>query len=78
MAYYPFPLQQLITAWEQSGGSVVDLIEPVDGFHPSQTMNALLGDYMFKLLLQDYPDFLGPVNPNNAAITAKFGDQGGY
>jgi acyloxyacyl hydrolase len=78
MAYYPFPLQEIISAWEKNGGNVVELIEPVDGFHPSQIMNSLLGEYIFNLLLNDRPDFLGPMNPNNPAIAAKFGNQGGY
>jgi acyloxyacyl hydrolase len=52
------------------------LIEPVDGFHPSQWGNSWIGDYLFNVTLAS--GILGAPNPNNAAITAKFGDQGGY
>jgi hypothetical protein len=33
---------------------------------------------VWEFLEQNYPDALGPINPNNAAIVAQFGDQGGY
>ena len=33
---------------------------------------------VWEYLEQNFPDALGPVNPNNAAIFAKFGNQGGY
>jgi hypothetical protein len=33
---------------------------------------------IWEFMEQNYPDILGPVNPNNAAIVAQFGDQGGY
>ena len=52
------------------------LIEPVDGFHPSQLANSLLGQYLWN---QTRDAGLTPApNPNNAAIKARFGDQGGY
>jgi len=54
------------------------VIEPVDGFHPSQTGNYLLADVVWQDLLANKPSFLGAENPNNAAIIARFGDQGGY
>lgn len=56
------------TTWE--------LIEPVDGFHPSQKANALLGGYLYNATKA--AGILPGVNPNNANIKAKFGDQGGY
>lgn len=52
------------------------LIEPVDGFHPSQYGNAWIGDFLYNATLA--AGILGPKNPNNAAIIAKFGNQGGY
>jgi hypothetical protein len=36
------------------------------------------GVQIWEYMEQNYPDVLGPVNPNNAAIVAQFGDQGGY
>lgn len=78
MAYYPFPLKELIEEWKAQGGDVSALIEPVDGFHPSQQLNSLLGKYIFQLLLKDHPTFVGAVNPFNDQIKKVFGDQGGY
>lgn len=51
---------------------------PVDGFHPSQSGHMLLAKNVWEVLEADYPDLLGPINPNNAEITKIFGDQGGY
>ncbi len=34
MVYYPFPLQEIVDDWTKKGNNVMDLIEPVDGFHP--------------------------------------------
>jgi acyloxyacyl hydrolase len=52
------------------------LIEPVDGFHPSQWGNSWIGDYLFNATLA--AGIIGPRNPNNNDIVAKFGNQGGY
>ncbi len=52
--------------------------EPVDGFHPSQTGNMLLAEMLWEDLATNRPGWLPPVNPNNALIEARFGDQGGY
>lgn len=57
-------------------GDAWELIEPVDGFHPSQKANSLLGYYLYNVTKT--AGLLPAVNPNNAAITARFGDQGGY
>jgi len=54
------------------------VIEPSDGFHPSQTGNMMLSDFMFSWLEKQHPDFLGPINPNNGKIKQLFGDQGGF
>lgn len=69
---------QLIADYVAAGGSAADVIEPVDGFHPSQTGNYLLADVVWNDLLANKPSFLGAENANNAAIIARFGDQGGY
>ena len=77
--HYIFPdYAAIIAAWEAQGHSALDLIEPVDGFHPSQTGNMLLANAMWTFLGANVPDALGPENPNNDAIVAQFGDQGGY
>jgi acyloxyacyl hydrolase len=36
MAFYPFPLKEIMDQWIATGGLAADLIEKVDGFHPSQ------------------------------------------
>lgn len=41
-AYTPFPLAQIAQQWEQRGGQAADLIEPIDGFHPSQIGHYLI------------------------------------
>jgi hypothetical protein len=58
--------------YELAGGNPVDIIEPVDGFHPSQTGNALFARNFWLFLENNHPEALGPVNPHNAAIDAKF------
>ena len=78
MAYYPFPLPEAIKLWTAQGGQVYELIEPVDGFHPSQQANALVAGILFDKLVQDHPDFVGAINPNNDKIRTIFSDQGGY
>ena len=57
-------------------GPRYELIEPVDGFHPSQIANSIIGNLSFYSLAA--LGLMGEENPNNAAIQAKFGDQGGY
>jgi len=64
--------------WESQGGQAYQVIEPVDGFHPSQTGQALTSSYLFNLLNANNPNLLGKVNPYNDKIEAQFADQGGY
>lgn len=78
MAYYDFPFQQIMNIWISRGGDPADLIEPSDGFHPSQIANALMAEVFWQALQQDHPDFLPQVNPHNDDIRKIFGDQGGY
>ena len=44
----------------------------------NQNANALDGDIFFEIISQQRPDWLGPINPYNDAITKIFGNQGGY
>lgn len=55
-----------------TGQPLSDLIEPADGFHPSQTGNALFAKYFFNFLEKEHPEALGPVNPHNDEIDAMF------
>jgi acyloxyacyl hydrolase len=69
---------KIIADYVAVGGVAADVIEPVDGFHPSQTGNFLLAETVWEDLLANKPSFLGAVNPHNADIARVFGDQGGY
>ena len=44
----------------------------------NQIANSLLADELWRILLVNRPDWIGPVNPNNDQIEKIFGDQGGY
>ena len=68
----------IFAKWIASGHDVAELIEPVDGFHPSTTGSQLMAEEIWNEVASTWPDLLGPVNPNNAAIQAQFGAQGGY
>lgn len=76
--WFEFPAPEIIANYTAAGGNAADLIEPVDGFHPSQIFHSLMADFFWGELLSEHSDWLGPVNPNNALITELFGDQGGY
>jgi acyloxyacyl hydrolase len=78
MAYYDFPFDPINEVWLARGGQTWQLIEPVDGFHPSQPANALIAEWFWNTISVDHPDFLGPENPYNGAIQSIFGNQGGY
>lgn len=78
MHYVFADMQEEIKKWVAKGGKPSDLIEKVDGFHPSTLGNMLIAQALWSRLLNEVPDALGPVNPNNAAIKAIFGDQGGH
>jgi len=75
--FYP-DYAQVIANWTAAGNSALDLIEPVDGFHPSTTGNALLAAAYWDWLNVNVPAAINDVNPNNADIQRIFGDQGGY
>ncbi len=48
------------------------------GFHPSTEGNTLLAKGIWEEIAAKWPELLGAVNPNNAAILQQFGAQGGY
>lgn len=73
--YMPVPLHQVFDTWK---GDKADLIEPVDGFHPSQITNALIANITWEYIKETYPNVVPPENPYNELIEKKFGDQGGY
>ena len=75
---FPLPLREILEDWKNHGNDPAKLIEPVDGFHPSQTANALIASKAWDLFMQKYPNLVPPVNPNNEHIKKQFGGQGGY
>lgn len=70
--------KKFISNYTDAGGKAFDLIEPVDGFHPSQTGNMLLAEMLWEDLASNKPAWLPTINPNNGLIQQRFGDQGGY
>jgi acyloxyacyl hydrolase len=76
--YYDFPTEEIIKKYEEAGGDPIDLIERVDGFHPSQKFHVQLSDWMWDKLTRYHSTWIGKENPNNEMIQAIFGNQGGY
>ncbi|NWZ66047.1 AOAH hydrolase, partial [Acrocephalus arundinaceus] len=76
--YMDFPLKQTAEEWRKMGGEPWQLIEPVDGFHPSQIAAALGTGITWQKALDEWPQVLGKENPFNDQIEAIFKDQGGY
>lgn len=63
---------------EKQGKPLHSLIDPVDGFHPNIHVGHPILSSVLWSHLQGHPDFIGEVNPHNAAIEKEFGNQGGY
>lgn len=78
MHYYDFAVEEALQVLLARGGQAWQIIEPVDGFHPSQVGHAILAEIYWERILKEHPEALGTVNPHNADIEAIFGDQGGY
>ncbi|OXB54641.1 hypothetical protein ASZ78_001808 [Callipepla squamata] len=76
--YMDFPLKQTAEEWHKMGGEPWQLIEPVDGFHPSQIAAALGTSITWQKALHEWPQVLGKENPFNDQIEAIFKDQGGH
>ena len=53
---------------EAQGGEAWQLIEAVDGFHPSQTSNVLTAQVFWDQMMKDIPEAFGPRNPHNDEI----------
>jgi len=78
LTYLDNLITPIIKIWQDQGGEAWQLIEPVDGFHPNQIANYLLGEYEWTMLKANYSYLIPQLNPNNAKIKAKFGNQGGH
>lgn len=70
LIHYNIPWKQLMEQHEAAGGQARDLIEPVDGFHPSQLAQNMAAEQVWKWLEKEHPYVLPPVNPHNAEIDA--------
>ncbi|XP_075068663.1 acyloxyacyl hydrolase [Mixophyes fleayi] len=76
--YFENLYQKVTAKWASLGGKPWDLLEPVDGFHPSQISSAVGADLIWEEVIQRWPGIFGKQNPFNQEIIAKFGDQGGH
>lgn len=80
--YYYISSQEIqmecIKEWGSEGHDLAQLIEPVDGFHPSQILNSLMGKKYYEKIMQLDSSILGAVNPNNPKIKELFKNQGGH
>ena len=65
----------LIQEYIRSGGDPMDVVESVDGFHPSQTGNQLLARIVWADLAANRTSWLPRENPHNADIISIFGEQ---
>ncbi|KAM8770098.1 acyloxyacyl hydrolase [Rhynchonycteris naso] len=76
--YADFDFQEIMKKWQKRGGQPWQLIEPIDGFHPSEVALLLLADSLWDKVQHQWPQVLGKENPFNAQIEQVFGDQGGH
>ncbi|XP_040820595.1 acyloxyacyl hydrolase isoform X2 [Ochotona curzoniae] len=76
--YLDFAFQEVVEEWQRKGGQPWELIEPVDGFHPSEVALLLFADQFWKKVQRQWPQVLGKENPFNSQIEEVFGDQGGH
>lgn len=63
-------LNDAIKLFLANGGKASDLIEPSDGFHPSQIGNAQIAQYIWNATID--AGIIPPPNPNNDKIRARF------
>lgn len=70
--FYAADYQKLFADYGKSGLPVANLIEKVDGFHPSQAGNAAMAIEFFGWLEREHPEAIGAVNPFNAQLDEQF------
>lgn len=78
MQYQPFPMKEMFDEANRRGIAPKRLIEPFDGFHPSQIGQNIQAKIVWDRLIKEHPEAIGPVNPKNEEIERLFGKQGGY
>ena len=69
---------EMVKVYVLNGGDAIDLFEPTDGFHPSQLQHEILAETVWVFLKAKFRYALGPINPHNAEIRRRFGDQGDF
>ena len=72
--YYDLPIKEIIDIALLNGYTAQDIIEPVDGFHPSQLANDYLADVFWANIQRDRPEWIPLPNPNNDLIDTLFGN----
>lgn len=73
IAFYEFPAAEIIERRIEEGGDPKDLIERCDGFHPNGLFHSYLSDWIWDKLQTEHLDWIGPRNPHNDEIIARFG-----
>merc|ERR1719263_1904667 len=68
--FYTPPWREMFAEYGAAGYPLSNLIEKVDGFHPSQAANAMFAEKFFQWMEEEHPEMIGPLNPNNAEIDA--------
>ena len=68
MQYHDFDINLAMDLHESRGGERWELIEAVDGFHPSQTSMVLTTEIFWNLMMEENPHIVGEVNPHNDEI----------
>ncbi|KAH0627181.1 hypothetical protein JD844_002642 [Phrynosoma platyrhinos] len=76
--YMDYPIKEIAEMWQKIGGEAWQLIEAVDGFHPSQIASALGSKTIWEKILHKWPHVFGKENPFNSEIETIFKDQGGH
>jgi acyloxyacyl hydrolase len=70
--FYEVPWKEMFAEYAKSGEPLTNLIEKVDGFHPSQAGNALFAQNFFGWLEREHEESLGGTNPFNDEIDSIF------
>ena len=71
--YVPVDWRGMFSRYVRGGGRARDLVEAGDGFHPSQTAQALLAEEVWGVLEREVPFAIGDVNPMNERVRAAQG-----
>lgn len=75
VVYYDVPILEAVERAIQNGYEAHDIIEPVDGFHPSQLANYYFSEIIWEKIQNDRPEWIPLANPKNNVIDQMFGNQ---